>query len=124
VVDVNGVQAVGSTAQAEVDKATGTYTGTSRSYVLGLQGASGFDSASSFMQVTNTPDHDATITYRMSYFNSDDLNKTGNNGISFGGQGHSTAAVRLARSTTEPVPFRGAGFVVVGYSPGEPKRNI
>jgi len=70
VVNLGGVQAVGSTAEAVVDKATGVYTGTSRAYVFGLEGASGFDSASSFMQITNRPNQDATITYRMSYFNS------------------------------------------------------
>jgi hypothetical protein len=84
VINAGGVQAVGSTAQAAIDKTTGVYTGTSRSYVIGLEGASGFDSASSFMQVTNRPDKDATITYRMSYFNSGGDNK-GKNGITFGG---------------------------------------
>jgi len=85
VLNVGGIQAVGSTAQAAVDKATGVYTATSRSYVVGIEGAAGFDSASSFMQITNRPDKDATVTYRMSYFNSGDLNKPGKNGITFGG---------------------------------------
>ncbi len=66
-----------------MDKTTGVYTGTSRSYFFGLEGASGFDSASSFMQITNKPDAPATISYRMSYFNSGD--STGKNGITFGG---------------------------------------
>ncbi|MGQ0843224.1 MAG: hypothetical protein ACT4QF_03720 [Sporichthyaceae bacterium] len=83
VVNVGGFQVVGSTAQAEVDKTTGVYTGTSRAYVFGLEGASGFDSASSFMQVVNKPNAKPTITYRMSYFNSGD-NKT-KSGITFGG---------------------------------------
>jgi hypothetical protein len=59
------------------------YTGTSRAYILGLAGASGFDSASSFMQITNPSDGPAKISYRMSYFNSGD--NTGKNGITFGG---------------------------------------
>jgi hypothetical protein len=84
--NLGGVQAVGSTSQAAVDKATGVYTATSRSYVFGVEGASGFDSASSFMQITNRPDKDATISYRMSYFNSGDLKTTGKNGVTFGGQ--------------------------------------
>ncbi|MGQ0468110.1 MAG: hypothetical protein ACT4QG_22680 [Sporichthyaceae bacterium] len=83
VVNVGGFQLVGSTALAEVDKATGVYTGTSRAYVFGLEGASGFDSASSFMQVVNKPNQKPTITYRMTYFNSgDNKNKSG---FTFGG---------------------------------------
>jgi hypothetical protein len=84
VLNVAGAQVVGSASQAEVDKKTGVYTGTSRAYVLGLEGASGFDSASSFMQVVNKPDAKPTITYRMSYFNSGQ--NTNKNGITFGGQ--------------------------------------
>jgi len=82
--NVGGFQVVGSTSQAEVDKATGIYTGSSRAYVLGMEGASGFDSASSFMQVVNKPDSEPTLTYRMSYFNSGKNEKK--NGITFGGQ--------------------------------------
>ncbi len=82
--NVGGFQVVGSTAQAEVDKTTGIYTGSSRAYVLGLEGASGFDSASSFMQVVNKPNAEPTLTYRMSYFNSGKNDKK--NGITFGGQ--------------------------------------
>jgi hypothetical protein len=59
------------------------YTGTSRAYFLGLEGATGFDSGSSFMQITNEPNQPAKLTYRMSYFNSGD-NKD-KSGISFGG---------------------------------------
>jgi hypothetical protein len=81
--NAGGFQAIGSTSEAALDKTTGVYTGTSRSYFFGLQGATGFDSGSSFMQITNSPDKDATITYRMSYFNSGDNN--GKNGITFGG---------------------------------------
>gem|GEM_PF-4157910 len=78
-----GFQIIGSTSQAEVDKTTGVYTGTSRAYFMGLEGAAGFDSGSSFMQIQNKPNTPATITYRMSYFNSgENANK---NGISFGG---------------------------------------
>jgi hypothetical protein len=84
VLNVGGFQVVGSTSQAEVDKKTGVYTGSSRSYVLGLEGASGFDSASSFMQVVQKPDSKPVITYRMSYFNSGNNEKT--SGITFGGQ--------------------------------------
>jgi hypothetical protein len=68
--NIGGVQVIGSTSEGGLDKTTGMYTGTSRSYVFGMEGASGFDSASSFMQITNAPDSDAKITYRMSYFNS------------------------------------------------------
>jgi hypothetical protein len=82
-INVGGFQAIGSTSEASIDKTTGIYTGTSRAYFFGLEGATGFDSGSSFMQITNTPDKDATITYRMSYFNSG--NNNGKNGITFGG---------------------------------------
>jgi hypothetical protein len=85
VTNAAGVQAVGSTSQAVLDKTTGVYTATSRSYVFGIEAATGFDSASSFMQITNRPNTDATITYRMSYFNSGDLQKSGTNGVTFGG---------------------------------------
>ncbi|HEX3826210.1 MAG TPA: hypothetical protein VHV82_02945 [Sporichthyaceae bacterium] len=81
--NVGGVQVVGSSSDGKVDKSTGIYTGTSRAYILGLEGTSGFDSASSFMQITNKPNAPATISYRMSYFNSGDT--TGKNGITFGG---------------------------------------
>jgi hypothetical protein len=83
-INVGGFQVIGSTSEASIDKATGTYVGTSRAYFLGLEGATGFDSGSSFMQITNNPDKDATITYRMSYFNSGG-NNAGKNGITFGG---------------------------------------
>ncbi len=82
--NVGGFQVVGSTAQGQVDKTTGVYTGSSRAYVLGLAGAGGFDSASSFMQVVNKPNAKPTITYRMSYFNSGA--NTEKNGVTFGGQ--------------------------------------
>jgi hypothetical protein len=82
-INAGGFQAIGSTSEASIDKATGVYTGTSRAYFFGLEGATGFDSGSSFMQITNSPDKDATITYRMSYFNSGQNN--GKNGITFGG---------------------------------------
>jgi hypothetical protein len=82
-VNVGGFQLVGSTAQASVDKATGVYTGTSRAYIMGMEGAAGFDSASSFMQVVNEPNKEPKLTYRMSYFNSgDNKNKSG---VTFGG---------------------------------------
>ncbi len=82
--NIGGFQLIGSTAQAEVDKATGVYTGSSRAYVVGLEGASGFDSMSSFMQVVNKPNEKPVITYRMSYFNSGA--NTDKNGFTFGGQ--------------------------------------
>jgi hypothetical protein len=82
-INVGGFQAVGSTSDAKLDKSTGVYTGTSRAYFLGLDGAQGFDSGSSFMQITNAPGSDAKISYRMSYFNSGD--SKGKNGITFGG---------------------------------------
>ncbi|HEY2834803.1 MAG TPA: hypothetical protein VGJ14_20475 [Sporichthyaceae bacterium] len=81
--NIAGFQSIGSTAEASLDKVTGVYVGTSRAYFFGLEGASGFDSGSSFMQITNHPNSDATITYRMSYFNSGDNNSK--NGITFGG---------------------------------------
>lgn len=74
-------QIIGSVAQAEVDKATGIYTGSSRAYVFGLEGQ--FDGFSSFMQVVNKPNDKPVITFRMTYFNSGE-NKD-KNGISFGG---------------------------------------
>jgi hypothetical protein len=82
-INAGGIQAIGSTSEASIDKATGTYVGTSRAYFLGLEGAHGFDSGSSFMQITNRANKDATITYRMSYFNSGD--NTAKSGITFGG---------------------------------------
>jgi hypothetical protein len=82
--NISGFQVIGSNAQAEVDKATGVYTGTSRAYVLGLEGASGFDSMSSFMQVVNKPNEKPVITYRMSYFNSGA--NADKSGFTFGGQ--------------------------------------
>ncbi len=81
---LNGFQVIGSVAQGEISKTTGVYTGSSRAYVLGLEGASGFDSFSSFMQVVNKPNEKPTITFRMSYFNmGENPDKTG---VTFGGQ--------------------------------------
>ncbi|MGQ0465171.1 MAG: hypothetical protein ACT4QG_07585 [Sporichthyaceae bacterium] len=82
--NVGPFQGVGSISQARVDKTTGVYTGTSRAYMVGLQGAQGFDSASTFMQITNKPNEKPTITYRMSYFNAG--KNPDQNGITFGGQ--------------------------------------
>jgi hypothetical protein len=82
--NIGGFQVIGSTSSAGLDKSTGVYTGTSRAYFAGLDGATKYDGGSSFMQVTNANGSDAKISYRMSYFNSGD--KTGTNGISFGGQ--------------------------------------
>lgn len=78
-VNVAGAALVGSTTQAAVDKASGVYTGTSRAYVVGLEGASGFDSMSSLMEVTNKANQKPTITFRMSFFNSDSA-KAGSQG--------------------------------------------
>lgn len=68
--DAGGVQALGSSSQATIDKATGVYNGTSRAFVFGVEGATGFDSFSSAMQVVNKPNAKPVITYRMSFFNS------------------------------------------------------
>ncbi len=84
--NVGPFQAMGSASAGVVDKTTGVYTGTSRAYMIGLVGASGFDSASTFMQVTNKPNAKPTITYRMSYFNSGDpVKNRDKNGVNFGG---------------------------------------
>jgi hypothetical protein len=81
--NVNDIRTVGSTTEAGLDKSTGIYTSTSRAYIEGLEGVNGFDSASTLMQITNAPNEDAKISYRMSYFNSGD--NTGKNGVTFGG---------------------------------------
>ncbi len=83
--NVGPFQSVGSTSQAVVDKESGVYTGTSRAYMLGVSGeVAGFDSAATFMQVTNKPNEKPTITYRMMYFNSGQDPKK--DGVSFGGE--------------------------------------
>lgn len=110
ILNVGGFQALGSTTEAQVDKATGVYTGTSRAYIMGMEGASGFDSSSSFMQVVNKPNEPATITYRMSYFNSGD-NKS-KSGITFGGSDIPVA--QFADQFNDQAKSGGAAFAPVG----------
>lgn len=123
--NVGPFQSVGSTSHAVVDKATGIYTGTSRAYMLGVSGeVSGFDSAASFMQVTNKPDEKPTITYRMTYFNAGEDPKS--NGVSFGGENvpmeeftdQFNEQAKTVGSAAEPVGPVGAGTLTpeVGVS--------
>jgi hypothetical protein len=131
-VNVGGFQVVGSTSQAQVDKGTGTYTATSRAYFLGLEGAKGFDSGSSFMQIVNNPDQPATISYRMSYFNSGD--NTGRNGITFGGadipvqqfaDAFNAAAEQIAPALSAAGPAGAATLIPeVGVAPGDRRYSI
>jgi hypothetical protein len=126
-VDVGGFQVAGSTSQAQVDKSTGTCTVTARAYFLGLEGAKGFDSGSSFMQIVRKADRSATISYRMSYFNSGD--NTGRNGITFGGadipvqqlaDAFNAAAAQFAPALAAAGPAGVATLIPeVGVTPGD-----
>jgi hypothetical protein len=68
--DGGGYKVAGSVTSVALDKSTGVYTGTSRSIIQGLEGAGELDTISSLMQVTNRPNKQPTITYRISFFNS------------------------------------------------------
>jgi hypothetical protein len=71
VADLGGVlDAVGSTSTAELNKQTGEYISTGRAYMSGIQGAEPLDAVSSFMQVDQKPGAQATVSYRISFFNS------------------------------------------------------
>ncbi|HEX3828645.1 MAG TPA: hypothetical protein VHV82_15375 [Sporichthyaceae bacterium] len=84
-VDVSGtVDEVGSTTASEVNRVTGVYTSTARAYVTGIKGAGGVNTISSMMQVTQKPNAQPLVTYRMSLFNSGTgSTDTGLNGRSF-----------------------------------------
>lgn len=66
-VHLAGVEGIGSTVSASVDRHTGAYVGTARSYVLGLATASGaLDSVTSLVQVRAEEGRQPVITYRVS----------------------------------------------------------
>ena len=72
VVDVAKVaDVIGSTTESGVDRATGEYTSTARSFVSGIKGAGPLTSFSSFMTVTQKPGFEPVISYRMSLFDND-----------------------------------------------------
>jgi hypothetical protein len=62
---------IGSTVQASVDRATGDFVSTARSYVSGIKGAGDLSAFSSYMQITQKPGADPLVTYRMSLFDND-----------------------------------------------------
>jgi hypothetical protein len=62
---------IGSTVEGGVDRTTGQYTSTARSYVAGIKGAGPLTAFSSFMQVTQKPGSDPVVSYRMSLVDND-----------------------------------------------------
>jgi hypothetical protein len=80
--DGSGFKVAGSTSSGEVDKSDGSYTGTARSLIQGIEGAGNLDAISSSMQVTNKPGREPKITYRISFFDSETADSSlGRNGF-------------------------------------------
>jgi len=72
VIDVAKVaDVIGSNTEGGVDRATGEYTSTSRSYIAGIKGAGPLTALSSFMTVKQLPGSDPTVTYRISLIDND-----------------------------------------------------
>lgn len=71
IVNAAGTRVAGSTTSAKVDRSTGRYTGTSRAYITGIEGAGPLDTITSLMQVTNEVDEKPVITYRISFYASE-----------------------------------------------------
>jgi hypothetical protein len=63
--DLAGAKLVGSTSAAEVNKATGLYTGTSRAYIQDLDIGGALVTITSLMQVKQAPGAQPVITYRL-----------------------------------------------------------
>lgn len=89
VINAAGFRVIGSNIVTKVDKATGTYVGTGRAYVNGLDGA--YDSMASMMTVTYVPGTDTApnmpvVDFRLTFFNSD-AGSSGftSDGFTFGG---------------------------------------
>jgi hypothetical protein len=117
ILDIAGLKAAGSTTSAEVDRATGRYTATSRSYVTGLQGAGALDTFTSLMQVTNQPNRKPTITYRISFFNaatSKDDNRAGFDQEAITIAGQNVPADELVKQFNEQVAGVSAALAAVG----------
>jgi len=89
VVDVAKVaDVIGSTTESGVDRSTGEYNSTARSYIAGIKGAGVLTALSSFMTIKQVPGSDPVITYRMSLFDNDSgASDTGwnQNGITLSG---------------------------------------
>jgi hypothetical protein len=65
-----GIEFAGSTTHSEVDKRTGLFTGTARSYIQAVTANGGIATISSLMQVTGAPGAEPLITYRLSFVDS------------------------------------------------------
>jgi len=89
VLDVGKVaDVIGSTTDSGVDKATGEYTSTARSYIAGIKGAGPLTAISSFMTIKQVPGSDPVVTYRMSLIDNDSsgtITGWNQNGISLSG---------------------------------------
>ncbi|MGQ0624195.1 MAG: hypothetical protein ACT4PP_06000 [Sporichthyaceae bacterium] len=75
VINASGFRFAGSTSSGEVNTKTGLFTGTARAFIQGIDGA--YDSMQSLMQI-KFPVNAAqpTVTFRLSFFNSDPGNST------------------------------------------------
>jgi len=112
VADFGGLGLVGSTSQAEVNKNTGLFIGTGRSYVSGLPGAV-FDTVSSVMQVSASPNGVPKVTYRLSLFDSSD----GKNGFTQNGftiSGTNVPADQLVKQFNSQAKTFAAALAAVG----------
>jgi len=89
VIDIAKVaDVIGSTTESGVDKATGEYNSTARSYIAGIKGAGPLTAISSFMTIKQVPGADPVITYRMSLIDNDSggsVTGWNQNGISLSG---------------------------------------
>jgi hypothetical protein len=105
-----GAKFAGSTTNAEVNKSTGEYTGTSRAYVQDLEINGHLASITSLMQVRQLPDKKPVITYRISFLDqgTDDKNNVGLSQKGFTVAGTDIPADDLVKQFNEQVK-KGAG---------------
>jgi hypothetical protein len=75
---VPGIEFAGSTTRGEVDKKTGLYTGTGRSYLQAVTASGDLATISSLMQVKSAPGAEPLITYRLSFVESGSDGSTSN----------------------------------------------
>jgi hypothetical protein len=102
--DASGARAVGSTTSAEVDKTTGAYTGTSRAYISGIEAAGKLATINSLMQVKELPNEKPTVSYRISFFESEaGQSVTGFNQNSFTVSGNDVPVEDLVTQFNEQV---------------------
>jgi hypothetical protein len=114
--NVAGAKLAGSTTNAEVNKSTGEYTGTSRSYIQDVEVGGHLASITSLMQVRQSPDKKPTITYRISFLDqgTDDKNNVGLSQKGFTLAGKDIPADQYVKQFNDQVKSGAKAFETLG----------